>query len=293
MTLTIPDNLVPEKDGRYGHVPEDAYHQDRGSLSVSGAKLLLPPSCPAKFHEIMTNGQPPKKVWDFGHVAHHLVLGKGSAFKVLDPEIHGLKADGTVAASPRATTDWRNAEKDARAQGLIPIHIDDYTKAKEMAEKVHKHPEAAPIFQRGHAEVSYYRTDPDTGTRLRCRVDWINEEITDYKTSDTANPEDLERKFHRLGYYMQAAWYIDLVTAITGTTAPRFRFVVQEKTAPYVVTVLEYDTEAIEEGRRRNREAIHTYTACMETNTWPGYSDETVTLSLPHWAFDDELEIAV
>ena len=39
--------------GVYDGMDEDAYHADPvpgGSLSASGAKLLLPPSCPALYH---------------------------------------------------------------------------------------------------------------------------------------------------------------------------------------------------------------------------------------------------
>lgn len=278
--------MIPAEDGLYTTVVEDAYHADLGSLSVSGAKLLLPPSCPAKFREQMDNGRKPKKVWDFGHVAHHLVLGKGAEFAVLDPAVHGLKADGKPSEKPTATAMWKAAELDARDRGRTPISAADFAKAEAMAAKALAHPVAGPIFAEGTAEVSLYHTDPETGVRLRCRCDWIepNGDIDDYKTSVTANPAELVRKWWALGYFMQAAWYIDLAVAVGAAENPRFRFIAQEKEPPYLVTVVQYDQEAIDEGRRLNRLAIRAYADCMESGVWPGYSDETVTISLPGWA---------
>ncbi|ART68169.1 hypothetical protein BTO20_05815 [Mycobacterium dioxanotrophicus] len=274
------------KDGLHRVVPEEVYHADRGSLSVSGAKLLLPPSCPAKFRWAMDNERKPKKEWDFGHVAHHLILGKGAEFAVLDPAVHGLKADGTMSEKPTATTKWRNAAAEARERGQVPISLSDHSAAEMLAASVLQHPAAGPIFRDGDAEVSLYHTDPETGVQKRGRVDWLepNGDIDDVKTSTTANPAELVRKFWTLSYFMQAAWYRDLVIALGIAENPRFRFVVVEKEPPFVVTVVEYDDQAIAEGQRLNREAIRLYAECQERGVWPGYSDDVVTISLPGWA---------
>ncbi len=283
---------VPAKDGIYSVVPEELYHADRGSLSVSGAKLLRDPSCPAKFRYIMDNPPRRKKVWDFGHVAHRLVLGKGAEFTVLDPEVHGLKADGTPSDKPTATANWKNAEKEARAKGLIPIHKDDHAKAVAMAAAVLGDAEAAPIFATGQAEMSVYATDPVTGIRLRSRIDWVNPEyhndgtvlIDDLKTSITANPLELEKRFYDLGYWMQRAWYEDVMVLAGLAERVDFVFTVVEKDEPHIVQNVRYLNAAVEEGRRANREAINIYAQCMETGVWPGYSKHIVTIGLPAWA---------
>ncbi|MEU9805476.1 PD-(D/E)XK nuclease-like domain-containing protein [Mycobacterium sp. NPDC050853] len=276
---------IAAADGVYPDVPEDQYHADRGSLSVSGAKLLLPPSCPEKFRWAMDNERKPKKEWDFGHVAHHLVLGKGAEFVVLDPAVHGLTKDGKLSEKPTSTALWKAAAAEARKNGQTPISLADHAKAEAMAAKVSEHHTAGPLFYDGAAEIALYHTDPETGMRLRGRVDWLetNGDIDDYKTSTTANPTELVRKFWTLSYFMQAAWYRDLAIALDVAENPRFRFVVQEKEPPFVVTVVEYDDQAIGEGQRLNREAIRLYADCVERGVWPGYSDDVVTISLPGW----------
>ena len=262
-------------NGIHATVLNEEYHADP-SLSVSGAKLLLPPSCPALFKHNRDNGRKPKKVWDFGTLAHALVLGKGSeSIVVVD------------------AADWRTkAAQEARdavyAKGQTPVLPKDMEVAQEMAAEVLNHPVAGPLFAGdGMAEHSLFWDDEETGVRLRARPDWIiadGEWIVDYKTSVTANPAALERKWCDLAYHQQHAWYVDGFAAATGAQPPGFLFVAQEKEPPYLVSVLVYDDDAVTEGRRLNRIAIDTYVRCMDTDTWPAYTDAITRLSLPYWA---------
>jgi hypothetical protein len=259
---------------------------------VSGAKLLLPPSCPKKFWHYINEPRKPKKVWDFGHVAHRLILGKGADYFVLDPAIHGLKADGTVADKSTATAAWKACEQAARDKGLIPIHIDEFDKAVAMANAVLADEDTAPIFATGEAEASVYATDPITGIRLRGRIDWLNPEyhddgtmlIDDVKTSTTANPADLVWKFYTLGYWMQRAWYEDLLILAGLAERVDFVFTVVEKDPPHVVQSIRYDAEAVEAGRAANRRAIDLYARCMETGEWGGYTKGIPEISVPRRA---------
>ncbi len=291
--MTALLDTVPERDGLCSSVSEENYHADRGSLSFSGAKLLLPPSCPAKFRERRDNPPKPKREFDFGHLAHRILLRKGADIAVLNPAVHGLKRDGTVADSPRATATWKDAEAKARARGATPVHIDDARAAVRMVREVRAHPEAGPLFERGHAEVALYHTDPLTGVRLRARTDWMTTRddrltIVDYKTAANANRDIWMRKAYDLGYHIQFAWYVTLVKRIKWSDNPAFLFVVQEKTPPYPVSVIEMDADAYRLGCKRMNEAIEIYRQCTATDTWPGYGDGIQTGSLPPWAFNDD-----
>lgn len=273
MTATRPSGI-------YSDIDEEAYHTDRDSLSVSGAKLLLPPSCPAKFRWQMSNPRKPKREFDFGHVAHTLILGKGAEVVVID-------------APDFRTKDAREQRDQAHARGQVPILQSEYSKALLMAGAVLDDPIAGPLFAEGsggQAEMSLYATDPVTGVQLRGRTDWLTTDIDDVKTSTTANPAELERKFWTLSYFMQAAWYIDLVKALGLSDDPEFRFVVVEKEPPHIVTVVRYTADAIAEGRRLNRQAIDLYARCKAADHWPGYTDQIVTIDLPRWAYRDGID---
>src|SRR5690606_9255974 len=63
-----------------------------------------------------------------------------------------------------------------------------------------------------------------------------------------------------------------------------FLFVFQEKQAPYLVTVVELDHEALQIGAYLAREARQRYATCRRTGNWPGYADDApVVVSLPSY----------
>jgi hypothetical protein len=269
---------VSATTGVFADIPDDEYHSARDSLSFSGAKLLLPPSCPAKFKQRMDNPPPPKPAYTFGHAAHRLVLGKGAEIVEVD------------------APDWRSKaaqeiRKTAR-NGVAPMLTHELEAARAIERAVRQHPTAGPLFAQGDAEMSLYAVDPITGVKLRGRTDWlttINGQffIVDFKTSDTADPESFARKGAGFHYHGQHAWYQDLVKAVGLSDSPRFIDVVAEKTPPYVVTVVEFDDEAVAEGRRLNRKAIDIYARCVETNTWPDYGPGIHPISVPIWALEE------
>lgn len=262
-------------------VPESVYHADRSSLSQSGAKLLLPPSTPAKFRYLMDNPPIPKRQYDFGHAAHKFVLGEGEEIV-------------PVHAEDWRTKDAKEQRYAAHAEGKIPLLASEVDRAIEMADVVAAHPLAGPIFTAGRPEMSMYSEDASTGVTLRGRADWLADsgDLGEYKTSITANPAELQHLFWKYGYHIQAAWYRSLAIALGLSENPRFRFVVQEKTPPYLVSVIEYDDEAIAEGVRLGRKAIDLYAECVRTNTWPDYGPDTHLMSLPAWAIEEEMEFS-
>jgi hypothetical protein len=73
-----------------GDMDEDWYHSDPvpealgGSLSSSGAKLLLPPNCPAIFDYQRRHGKRPSRAMELGTVVHGMVLGTGQPVDVHD-----------------------------------------------------------------------------------------------------------------------------------------------------------------------------------------------------------------
>jgi hypothetical protein len=277
--------VIPNTDCITTQVSEADYHADTTSLSQSGARRLVPPSCPAKFKQLRDNPPKPKAEYTFGHAAHKLVLGKGAEIIEVNESSWRSKA----AQEIRATA----------CNGVAPMLTHELNQARAMADAVKAHPYAGPLFDEGHAELSMYHTDPSTGVRLRGRLDWLRLQdgrhvIIDFKTSTTAEPAEFVRKGTNFGYHMQTAWYLDLVKAAVPGSDPRFLFVVCEKDLPHLVSVIELDDEAIGEGRRLNRIAIETYAECTASDVWPSYpnNDEVQLMSLPYWAIDDEMEIA-
>lgn len=276
----------PRPDGVYP--PSLGYEPDPTRLSPNGAKKLLEPGGPAKFDWARKHPQKTKREWDFGRVAHKIILGEGDEFLVLDPQIHGLKKDGEVAANPRATATWALAETKARAEGLTPIHADDYRKAIEMANVVHEHPLAGPLLAEGSAENWLYATEPETGQGLRMRTDWMTRRdrlyAIEYKSAADAEPKAFARKAYDFGYHVAFAFAVTMAQLLELDDAPAYLVIAQEKAPPYLVSVNEFDSDAYTLGMRQMQQAIALYRECCETGVWPGYPPEIHSLSLPAWA---------
>lgn len=271
-----------DKPGVYDGMSDRTYHLDPvpgGSLSSTGARKLLPPSCPALFRHDQLNPPPPKATFDLGHAAHREVLGVGPDLVMVD--------------RPRWDTNEVKAEVAAiRAAGGVPLKRAEFEQVKAMAAALREHPLASALLlpDRGKPEQSAFWVDDETGVWRRARYDWLPTPspgpmfVTDYKTTVSANPQDLQKAVHNYGYFIQAAWYLDGINALGLADDPKFIFVAQEKTAPYLVTVFEMDSMAIELGRKQCRQALSVYANCVKSNRWPSYSDDVEMIGLPIWA---------
>jgi len=280
MTAT-DERVIITEPGVYDGVPVEDYHRDPvvgGSLSCSGAKKLLPPSCPAIFRFEQDNPPEPTETFDVGHAAHKLALGVGPEIVVIDaPDWR------TVAA--------RDQREAAHADGKVPLLRDTYAQVVAMADALRADPIASLLLgDGGAAEQTLVWLDEPSGIMRRARLDWKPAARTgrtigvDYKTAKCASPDEFAKSAANYGYDMQAAWYLDGMRAL-GLAADdaAFVFIVQEKTAPYLVTVAQIDAPGLRIGRHLNRKAITTYARCAVDDCWPGYADDVALISLPYW----------
>lgn len=262
-------------------LPDDVYHADPvpgGSLSASGAKLML--DCPARFRHAADHGTERKDVFDFGTAAHKYVLGTGPEVVVIDAENYKSKAA-------------QEAKKAAHAQGQVPLLPQELDAVEAMAKKIQEHPIAGQLFAAGagDAEQSLFWHDERYGVWRRARLDWLPNSISsagrliipDYKTAARVDQESIAKAIHNFRYPMQADWYCDAVEALGIAERPMFLFVFQEKTAPYLVQVVELDGLFRRIGRDDNRQALEVFAECQATGEWPGYSNEIELIEPPAW----------
>lgn len=258
----------------------EEYHADPvpgGSLSSSGARRLLAPSCPAKFRYEQDHGQAARAVFDFGQAAHMHILGEGPEIVIVDAN----DWRGKAAQQQRA---------EARERGAVPVLTAEHERIKDMAKALREHPVARALFDpdRGRPEQTLIWRDRRTGVMRRARLDWLPDPgpgrliIPDYKTCASAEPAALARAVATYGYHQQDDWYRAGARALdlAGDEAA-FVFVCQEKTPPYVVTVFEVDAASRRLGAARNQRAIDIFAECQRTGRWPGYGDDIAYLSLP------------
>jgi hypothetical protein len=266
-------------------IPAADYHRDPvpgGSLSSSGARKLLPPSCPALFRHWLDEGQAATAAMEVGSAAHLEVLGTGPELVVVDAKDWKTKAAREKAA-------------EARARGAVPLLPHQHVKVQEMAAALRAHPLASRLLDPAHGltEQTLVWFDREFGVWRRAMLDYLPHTdrrrrliIPDYKTCDSAAPDDLPRSIHNYGYHQQGDWYLDGAVALglPSEGPPAFVLIFQETNRPYLVTVVELDRETQEIGRTRNRKALDLYRTCMASGQWPGYADDVVPVGLPPWA---------
>jgi exodeoxyribonuclease VIII len=73
------------------------------------------------------------------------------------------------------------------------------------------------------------------------------------------------------------------VQAATGKRPDQFIFICVESTAPYAVAVYAADAEMIERGYEQAMFDLGKLATCRAADSWPSYSDQIETISLPAW----------
>lgn len=262
---------------------EEEYHR-HPALSASGAKRLLPPSCPALFKWERDNGRPPKRDYDVGHIAHARLLGVGGEAVI----VKTTAKDGTSADATDYRTKSAQDHRDAiRAAGNIPLLATEMAAVEAMVAAVRAHPDAGPLFVDGRPELSLFWEDWAHGVSRRARLDWLTgTTAVDLKTCVSAEPKAFAKTVFNLGYELQQVFYTDGIRELL-PDVDDFLFVAVEKTPPYLVEVYRLDVQALRIGRQRVDQALRTFADCERTGVWPGYGRGVQTLSPPPWLLRD------
>ncbi|MGW4075928.1 PD-(D/E)XK nuclease-like domain-containing protein [Streptomyces asiaticus] len=280
MTATLDTPIAPAL-GLHTDLTNEDYHADKTSLSSSGARKLLPPSCPAKFRYEQDHPQPASKTFDYGNAAHKLVLGNGPDLEV----VPGARWDTGKAKAHIA---------EIRERGGIPLKEHEMQMVKDMADAIRRHPLAAALLDPayGAPEQSGFWIDEPTGIRCRVRFDWLPSHqggrliIPDYKTTTDASNRAMEKDIEKYGYNQQADWYETGARALgLGDQNAELLLIAQEKKPPYLVNVIGITLGSRVIAGAKNRHAIETFAKCASTGHWPGYADDEPNyLELPGYA---------
>jgi hypothetical protein len=280
---------VITEPGLYPDIDEDWYHGDPianqvingGSLSSTGAKLLVPPSCPALFDWHRRHGRRSKSM-DTGTRVHALVLGKG------EEHLAELPYDAYT------TKDARQARDSAIAAGKIPTKPAEMAEAKLIAGAVLADADARRLLDMvTDTELSGFWYEEEFGIWCRMRLDalgWSDRpEIGDVKTTAKVAPADFAKSLADYRYDIQWRHYARGLAAILSSypgevTADDigWTWLAVQTTEPYLVMTYEPGPGDAERADESLRIAYATYAACTARGTWPKWSDSAMELSLPY-----------
>ena len=201
--------------------------------------------------------------------------------------------DQEIAVAPgdinRRTKEGKEqwAAFEASAAGKTVITADDAETVMAMGRSIMRHPGAAMLLGlAGKAETTHMWTDATYGIECKCRPDWLTDDgsiMVDLKTTRDASPRGFRQSIASFRYWVQAGWYMHGVQAATGKRPEQFIFVCVESTAPYACAVYAADAEMIERGHEQAMRDLGKLAVCRAADSWPSYSDQIETISLPGW----------
>lgn len=249
---------------RIEDLPNEIYH---GVIGVSCSKLkVFIDDCPFMYKATFIDKLVSfvhKPYFDFGSAGHTTIL-----------EPH--KFDAEYCKMPDYSGEGSKAKKElfklnAEKRGQTVLGEAHYDAMPKLRAAIDANPAAKGLTSGGVAEVSYFKRDEGTGLIIKCRPDYmINDLIVDLKTSDTVNPRFVVGKFSKLQYDIQDAMYCDVV----GVNS--FVFVAIQSAPPYMVTApIMFDEQKRRLAYLKYRKSLRELKQCMDSGKWKGYEPNT------------------
>lgn len=252
------------------------YHATKSHLSASSIKKIL--DNPYEFLNPVEMNSPELLI---GSVVHKLVLEPDT----FDDEFAVMPAiDRRTKAGKEEYAAFLEASKDKEC-----IPLDFYNKAVAMSKAVNDQKEIKDLLlSNGVAERSVF--GEIDGVKVRCRPDYYREDlglIVDLKTTQDAHPDAFAKSIANFGYFIQAAFYLDVLRSV-GLSANKFVFVAVSKKEPYMVGVYELTPNDIDLGREMYKKAfeIHKDIESFKRPVYLSPNKEVVqTLVLPNYVY--------
>lgn len=262
------------------------YHSDptpTGSLSSSGAHTLAT-ECPALFdHQRRTREY--KRAFDIGNASHLMTL-EPDLFHDRVTVIRGTTKDGK-ASKGYQSQDAKEQRDAAHAEGKIPLLPEEFDMVVAMRKVLAADPIGRHAFRDGKAEQSIFWQDEEFGVWCRTRPDWIPTKrsyIINWKTIDSANPDDVARAIWNHGYFQKSSWELDGMEAVFGERPERFCLLFQSKKPPHLILPVWLHSDDLAWGAVLNRYARGVFAWCSSRGEWPSYKPD---LTAPARAFDN------
>jgi hypothetical protein len=227
--------------------------------------------------------RPSTSAFDLGTVLHASALPGECVDQVAVRMPEGLKK----------TTKEGKAFVEAH-KGKILLNSSDAYALDQMMLSLLEHPFSQGLIKgdlKGKSEQSYFAVDAETGLETKARPDFILDDLSliiDLKTTLDASPKGFQRSMVNYRYFVQAAWYLDVVEMATGRRPEAFVFVAVEKQRPFNVGVYVADDEMIKIGREHAREDLEKIARWKSSGIYEGYSDRAEMISLPKWMLPKE-----
>lgn len=215
----------------------------------------------------------------------------GSLFHcaLLEPDVFASKY--VHIQGPMNKNPWK-AEADAvKAARKIPVGDTMYRNVIGMRDAALAQPRIQALLRGATLEHSVFWTDPTHGFPKKCRPDALqvqNRLITDFKSiSDVPTPANMKKAIRKWRYGIKAKHYIDGCSIAVGEKLNLFLHVFIQNTAPYLVGYCAFSDDDLARSALIIDDVSRRYAQCLETDTWPGLTDEVVPIALDYWDYPE------
>lgn len=189
--------------------------------------------------------------------------------------------------------EWRDAQTKA---GKCVLSIPEAKQVSGMIEGIYRHPNVPTILENSKRQVCLIANHPVFGYRLKGLLDLLPdcypEWIFDNKSSGVgAAPAQFHDQCAKLGYHIQAAFYMQLARWCGLERINNFGFIVVESVIPHdtVVHVFSEGDPEIELAREKYTEAMPKLVALLEGDRYPGYSNDWIKIKFKPWQLNPNL----
>ena len=258
--------------GIYHDIPAEQYHAEK-AYSASALKQFV--RSPAHFQAWLSAPSAQTPAMRLGTLTH---------LAVLQPD---LFASSTVVAPivDRRTKEGKSIWEQFQGQnvGRNIITSDEREQLASMRAAVAAHPAAAQLLDEGAPEVSVFAPCPETGLPLKARLDWMRRAgIVDLKTTEDASPAAFAKSCSTYRYDLQAAHYRRMLK-LHGEGELPFYLIAVEKEPPFATAVYRLDEGDLTLADIQLMQLLRSIQSCTEFDTWPAFSRDIETLTLPKW----------
>lgn len=253
--LAVKIDLLPP--GVYRDIPADQYHALPYVSSSVLKKFRVNPAS-----ALLSVEQTPAMV--LGSASHVYSLEGDEAFL----SGFAVAPSGIDKRTKDGKDKWAKFESSNTGKSLLTP--DQFTDVVGIDKSLRSHPLASILLKRGTPELTLIWDDPETGLRMKARIDLDPQRgaLIDYKTC--ADVAKFDRQIVALNYSIQAAHYSNGAMEC-GIDHDTFIFVAAQTSEPYPVRCgflsPDYMTWAKDETRRLYRLVAE----CKAKNHYPNY----------------------
>lgn len=251
-------------------------YRSHEALSQSSIKVIADKS-PLHYHHYKRYPRPSSDSQKLGTVAHCAVL-EPLTFQERFFVMPKVNLRTNLGKSQLAEAEVM--AKQSRRQ-IVTKDVMDH--AESMRDSIRRQGEVSELLEGGVTERASFGFMYDLHTKIQ--TDYYKpapRKIVDLKSCKSANPIHFERDIKKFRYHWQAAWYVDLMTAITGELHS-FEILAVESTPPYATCIYTFSFKILTLARQEIRETLQTLKDCDDTGKWPGFKRHEASVSKYEW----------